>query len=248
VKRAQLIEAYKNNNISKQELGKLRRMELIDLLKSLESDTSLAEMYLHKNRNKLVPKRLAEKIGYGMQAVNISQSFRQLVNDTEAVLREMNVILADTDTFLHKQSISEFKKWLKERLARPNYMWPTNNRNQVYRRVLWAFYLDTDPLEITKPGTLMNDSSIRLMLAQLDVKITKKEVNTLNYSATSALEEMSDTMQSKAISKLTAENKTLKEKLTMAREDIRELEQKLKVYEARDEALGIGNIKGANIH
>jgi ABC-type phosphate transport system auxiliary subunit len=130
----------------------------------------------------------------------------------------------------------------------PAYQWPVNNKNKIYRRVLWAFYLDTDPVEITNIGAIMNDKDIQTILADLDVKVVRQEVKKLDYAATSALEEMSDTMQSKAISKLTAETKELKEKLTIVNEEVRALRNQLKVYEARDESLINADIKGGGIH
>tara|TARA_R110002050_G_scaffold289938_2_gene443166 strand:- start:4408 stop:4626 length:219 start_codon:yes stop_codon:yes gene_type:complete len=70
--RDELKEAYANEKISKQQLGQLRRMELNDLLDSLVSNPNLATPYINKNGNKLVLKKLAEKVGYDMEAVNIS--------------------------------------------------------------------------------------------------------------------------------------------------------------------------------
>ncbi|MBE1302033.1 MAG: hypothetical protein GJ680_19270 [Alteromonadaceae bacterium] len=244
----QLIEAYQQNTIGKQQLGQLRRMVLTDLLKSVVSNPALAKTFLKPNGNKLDRAKLAKEAGFGLKAVNISQSFKSLVEDTEAALKAEEIIHTDTDAMLRQKSMLDFKQWLEERIANPAYQWPVNNKNKIYRRVLWAFYLDTDPAEIMRPGAIMNEDDIKETLAELDVKVVRQEVQTLDYAAASALEEMSETMQSKAISKLTAETKELKEKLTNANEELRRLRHQLKVYEARDESLLHADIKGAGIH
>lgn len=246
--RDELKEAYANEKISKQQLGQLRRMELNDLLDSLVSNPNLATPYINKNGNKLVLKKLAEKVGYDMEAVNISQSFKELVEKAEASLVISSTISTDTNAVLRKQNIDELKGWLDLRINNANYQWPVNNRNKIYRRVLWAFYLDTPPSEIDKPGGIMNTKEIQNILSILDVKVVRGELKTLDYAAISALEEMSDTMQSKAISKLTAETKELREKLTMANEEVRNLRHKLKIYRARDDALLHEDIKGSSIY
>jgi hypothetical protein len=244
----QLVLAHQNNTIGKQQLGHLRRMVLTDLLKSLEANPALAQSFLKINGNKLDRAKLADKVGFGLKAVNISQSFKELIEETEASLKANEVIKTDSDAVLRQKSIDCLKEWLNERIMNPAYQWPVNNKNKIYRRVLWAFYLDTDPVEITNIGAIMNDKDIQTILADLDVKVVRQEVKKLDYAATSALEEMSDTMQSKAISKLTAETKELKEKLTIVNEEVRALRNQLKVYEARDESLINADIKGGGIH
>lgn len=243
-----LIAAYENDTIGKQQLGTLRRLLLTDLLDSIKSDPKLAKSFLSNNGNKLDRKKLANAVGYGLKTVNISQSFKDLVDETESSLKANDIISTKTDETIRQESVEDFKTWLNERIADHDFQWPVNNKNAVYRRVLWAFYLNADPSEITKAGSIMNDSDIRNALAEMDVRIVRGEVETADYAAASALEEMSDTMQSKAIGKLSAEVKELKEKLANANEEIRNLKLDLKVYETRDQSLLKGNIKGGSIH
>ncbi len=94
----------------------------------------------------------------------------------------------------------------------------------------------------------MNNLTIRSIIAQLDVKLANNELKTIDYSAVSAMEEMSNSMESKAINRLNQESKRLKEKLAVAHEEIRGLRAELDLYEERDKNLLSGNIKGSGIH
>lgn len=244
----ELIERYNNDTISRQQLGSLRRIILDELLQSFKEDAVLAKSFLTKNGNKLDRKKLAAGVGFGIKTVNISQSFKELITKAEETLKADQIIIEKSDEKIRQESLESFNVWLNEKIETPDFLWPVNNKNGVYRRILWSIFLDADPSEITKAGSIMNDSGIKKALAELDVKIVRGEVQTADYAPDSALEEMSDTMQSKAISRLAAETKVLKERLAHANEQIRGLRADLKVYEARDKSLLENNIKGGSIH
>lgn len=244
----ELIELFQTGKINKKQIGQLRRMTLMSILQRAEIDTEFAKSILTQKKNKLDRKKIAELIGFDTKAYNITQSFACEIKQAEKGLVKQKVIIDKTNTQIRSEALSKLLAWLQERINDEKYCWPVNDKNRIYRRVLWAYFLDVDPAEVRHTGALMNEADVQKTLSELDIKIAKGQLKTLDYSATAAIEEMSDTMQSRAISALTAENKELKEKLANAREEVRNLRLDLKVYQARDLALSEGNIKGAGIH
>ena len=66
------------------------------MLNSITLDAPQAKTFIHPNGNKLIIKQIATEVGYGLKAVNISQSFKDLINQTEEVLREQKLLTSDS--------------------------------------------------------------------------------------------------------------------------------------------------------
>ena len=126
-----------------------------------------------------------------------------------------------------------------------------NMKGTLFRRAIWAYFIDTPLDEVKFPGAPMSQKKVKELCAEIDVKMVNKELQTLDYSSASATDEMSNTMESKAISQLRKELKESKEKLVEEREVRLKLEQQVEQYEyKRKESLGAGRnaIKSASIH
>ncbi|MCP4587850.1 hypothetical protein [Pseudoalteromonas sp.] len=221
-----LKEKYVTDKVSKPELGAIRRHELSKLLGQIQSLTEDELIcWLDKKRTKLNIKKIASAIGYKTEAANIRQSFKSMIVDSEEFLRKKGVLSQSKDT--NKNNVAsqpEFMEFLNSRLSNKSYEWPVNNRNRLFHRVIWAFYLDQPIDEVSKaPQFFYTDNNVKKMLAKIDGLITNEEVKTLSYATEAALDEMHDNMTSAKISRLQNQIKTLQEKLISIQEENREL-------------------------
>lgn len=251
--KSQLIKKYDDEGLGKQELGRLRRILLEELLENIVNDLPNIKQWLDKRETKLDTSKLAKAIGYGTKPHNIRQSFKGLVKQYEDKLPK-GVIKssAQTNTQIRDENIIAFTKFLAERLEEPSYEWPRNLKGFLYRKGIWAYFLDIPPSEVKfLPAFFNNDSSVRDLLASIDVKIVKGEVETLSYEQDSAIDEMKGTMGDFAISSLRAKLKAKTEEVLMLREELesakRELAQhkqkeKMRLTGGRQEAFKSGSI------
>ena len=219
----QLIEKFEAGTINRQGKGVLRRKELVKL------------------------------VGYGIKADNIRQSFMDEVRGFQDNLRDKGHITVaeksrSQETDENTKALIDF---LHARLAEPDYKWPMHFKGTLYRRAMWAFFIDTPLSEVKYPGAPMSKKEVKELCAEIDVKMVNKELQTLDYSSASATDEMSDTMESKAISQLRKELKESKEKLVEEREVRLKLEQQVEEYKyKKKESLCAGRnaIKAESIH
>lgn len=91
--------------------------------------------------------------------------------------------------------------------------------------------------EVKFPGSAMSKPEVKELLAEIDVKIVNGKLKTLNYSNDSALDEMSDTMESKAISRIRKELKECRDALVEKREVRLSLEKEVAQYNQRQKGL-----------
>jgi hypothetical protein len=251
-----LVEKFKLGTISHFELGKLRKLSLIELLDDLITldANELKRLWLDKNASKLVTSKIAEAIGYDTKPHNVRQSFKKLVLKYEKVLKERGIIIKEklTNEEVGQDNAKDFLAFIDERLNDVDYQWPRNEKGGVYRRVLWALYLDIDPADVKgTPSFFSRHSDVARKLIDIDLLLVEDKIKWLDYKSESALEAMSDTMLSRALSKYRVELKQAREELVLLREQNAELEQKLKFYDARDEAMvrsGINSFKAGSAH
>ncbi|MDO6709677.1 hypothetical protein Q4567_02965 [Aliiglaciecola sp. 2_MG-2023] len=236
----ELIEQFNAKTISRQSLGVLRRMLIQEVFENFAGQPiEVIETILNKNKIKVDLKKLARKVGYNIKPHNIRQSFMNEVVKFQDSLRAKGHIAEDEKN--RTQESNENTKllidFIRLRLAEPNYEWPTNLRGTLYRRAFWAYFIDTPLTEVKYPGSVMAKSDVTELLAEVDVKIVNGELKTLNYSNDSALDEMSDTMESKAISRLRKELKECRDELVEAREVRLSLEKEVEQYKQRQKGL-----------
>ena len=241
-----LIQKFEQNKISKRDLGSLRRFTLTNLLNSLIAlSPEEAKLWLDSSHSKLSTSKLAEAIGYGTATDNIRQSFKALVSTYEDILRDKNIIQSTkmTNKEVSEANSKNFLLFIDSRLDDESYQWPMNNKGGLHRRIIWAYYLDTPPKEVKHHPTFFTRTKlVKDKLEEIDLKIVNGDLKTLDYSAISALEEMEDTMSSKAIANLKYELKKAKQEIVALREDNIKLECQLKEFELRDDALLSNNI------
>lgn len=235
-----LIKQFEANAINRQSLGVLRRMVIQEVFEKLiEQPIEVITIILNKNRTKVDLKKLAEKVGYKIKPHNIRQSFMDEVVKFQDKLRSKGHIAEDKKN--RTQESDENAKllidFIRLRLDEPNYEWPINLHGTLYRRAFWAYFIDAPLAEVKYSGSVMSKSGVRELLADIDVKIVNGELKTLDYSNDSALDEMSDTMESKAISRLRKELKECRDELVEAREIRLSLEKELEQYKQRQKGL-----------
>jgi hypothetical protein len=236
----QLVTLYKAGTISRQSLGVLRRAVIQETLESLSQQTSeVIGHVLNKQKSKVDLKKLSELVGYGIKPHNFRQSFMDEISKFQDDLR-VNDQIKNADKSQSQQSddnIAALIKFLNARLSEPDYKWPVNLKGMLFRRAIWAYFIDTPLEEIKYCGSVMSKSEVQKLLIEIDVKIAKGELQTLDYGTESALDEMSNTMESKAIARLRKELKECQEDLVVEREARLDLERKLAVHEIKQKRL-----------
>lgn len=252
----ELIKKYEGDCISKQELGTLRRALLTNILESIKNseNNSEIEVWLDKNRSKLCTRKLAQAVGYDCKPVNIRQSFKTLVTEYEKELRKIGSIEFEAKSNIkkHDDETVKFLAFIQERLDNPDYQWPKNIRGGLYRKAIWAFYLDVPLDEIDYVSSLLTrNKKVKDQLADIDVLIANDKVKTLDFASKSAIDEMSETYLSQALSSTRKKLKDKTEEVVFLRHEVSKLEQRITKYENRTEALQQGNIdafKKGSIH
>jgi len=230
----ELVEKFDNNSISKQELGKLRRMILEPILANISSCSDEdAAKYLDGKKSRLDKGKLAKLIGYKTEPVNLRQSFREEIRTLEEALEERGVIVnkAKSNQQVHDENITGFLKFIHDRLnmEKPAYYWPVNNKGRLYQKVIWAYYLNQDPVEIKSgPSFFSSDRDVKAVIAGIDTKLANDEIlKTIDYASESALEEMKDNMTSASISKYRQQIKKAYEALATEREEKRKMQEQV---------------------
>jgi hypothetical protein len=241
----QLIEQFNHQTIGKQALGQLRRIVLCEVLNDLASlPPDAAVKMLDKNRSKIDLAKLAVKVGYKTSATTIRQSFKKEVKQVEKGLREKKIIVSEEKSRSEQKddNVAGFLEFINARLNEPDYEWPMNLKGALYRRAIWAFYTDTPLDDVEYPAAILSrDKLIVPMLADIDVKIASNEVKTIDFSALSSIDEMKNTMESKAISQLRKELKTAKNKLVVEREARLSIKQELAELKSSNKRLLFGD-------
>ena len=254
--RQALIKKYNAGTINHHEIGKLRKTILVELLESIVKVDApqIRDKWLDKKASKLSTSKLAVAVGFGTKNHNIRQSYKLLVNEYEQKLKDIGVITTEklTNSEVSADNASNFIAFIDERLADSHYHWPRNDKGGVYRRMLWAMYLNIDPIEISQAPSFFNrNSDVADKLKEIDLLLIEDKVRHLDYKSESALDAMSETMQSRALSTMRAELKQVKEELVILREQNAKYEQQLMFYKAKEEARsssGIGAFKMGSAH
>ncbi len=223
-----LTKKYKADNIGKTELGQLRRIALEEKLEMITSlDAHHIIEWLDTKKSKIQPKKLALAVGYGTTSDTLRQTLKPIVKAAELKLTEAGHIKveAKSNIEISQENETGLLGFLNERMSEASYNWPVNNRNRLYQRVLWAFYLDMPVAEIKSAPTFFSrNQAIKRIISEIDIQIAKGERKTLNYEAESALEDMETTMTSAAISKLRQQVNEFKRKFSLANEKVKLLE------------------------
>ncbi|KGJ89613.1 hypothetical protein [Colwellia psychrerythraea] len=251
----ELLRKYELGVISKKDLGTLRRHKLISVLDDIiKSSPIQAIKWLDKKRSKISTAKLAESVGFDTQTDTIRQSFKALVSQYEDELRKNGIITTDKKTNIEvgEGNVKAFSTFLNNRLKDNSYYWPKNNKGGIYRRIIWAYFIDVSP-ELVKsaPSFFTRNIAIKTQLEEIDLMIVNDQIKTLDYSSASALDEMSDTMLSRALSNIRLELKNTKTELFLLREQNADFEQQLKEYESKEKALiakGINAFKAGSSH
>jgi hypothetical protein len=237
----QLIEKFEADKISKAQLGQLRRIVLEELLgKIKEMDYHEATEWLDTKRTKLLRPKLAEEVGYKTVVDTLRQTLKPIIMAAESYLKDNGIITgeAKSNTEIKDDNETGVIDFLNKRLGDKIYEWPTNNRNKVYHRVLWAFYIDTPVAEVNAAPTFFSRNKVvRDKMADIDVLIAQGKVKTLNYEKLSALDDMENNMTSAAISKLSQQLNQTKAKLAITEEKLKKCEIDNKYLILDNEAL-----------
>jgi len=240
----QLIEQFEAGTINRQSKGVLRRIVIKEIFEDLiEQPLEIIAKILNKKRTKVDLKELAKLVGYEIKDTNIRQSFMNEVRPFQDKLREKGHIkvVEKNRTQEKDENAKALIDFLHARLAEPDYKWPMHLRGNLYRRAIWAYFIDTPLDEVKYPGAPMSQKEVTELCALIDVKMVNKELQTIDYSSASATDEMSDTMESKVISRLRKELKESKEQLVEERETRLDLEKEIEQFKyKKKESLGAG--------
>lgn len=258
-----LIEKFNREEISKADLGKLRRICLKETLdKILQCNSDDIAGYLSLNKSKIDRAKLAKLMGYGTTTDSLRQTYKKEIEEVESVLKNRGVItgVVKTNSEVHSENVEGFGTFIQARLEmnKPAYFWPVNNNGRLFQRVIWAMYLD-QPIEKIKSGpNFFYDEPIRGLIADIDAKLACGELlKTLDYASESALDEMNDCMTSAALrtarqqikklqeqkAALRDENKKLEKENDKLEEDKVELENELNLYKQKGKSLSSLNKK-----
>ncbi|QBJ61640.1 hypothetical protein [Pseudoalteromonas sp. DL-6] len=250
----QLITQYKEGSISRQSLGMLRRIMIQETLESISQQTSeVIENILNKQKSKVDLKKLSGIVGYGIKPHNFRQSFMGEITKFQDYLR-LNGHIKNIPKSQPQQSednTNALISFINSRLSEPDYVWPVNMKGTLFRRAIWAYFIDTPLEDVKYYGSAMSKSEVQKLLIEIDIKIANGELKTLDYSTESALDEMSNTMESKAIAMLRRELKECQKNLVAEREARLDLEKKLAFYKQKQlRLLGKGKsaIKAGSIY
>ncbi|MBU2969233.1 hypothetical protein KO527_07735 [Pseudoalteromonas sp. C2R02] len=261
--KAQLISQYEAGTIGKQQLGQLRRMVLEPLIeKILSSSVQDACDWLDDKKSKLCTKKIAAAVGYDIKPVNVRQSFKPELVSCQKKLKKRGVIVTDSKTTkeIGDENARDFLEFMDLRLCNKSYRWPINNKGQLYRKAIWAYFLDLPVVDVKNtPEMLSRNEDVKNMLSSVDVKIVEGKVKTLDHSSEAALDEVLNNMTSRSISTLRQQLKEVREKVSFEREEKKrlaeeneELLKKVAFYEQKDKALisgsGVASLKKAGVH
>jgi hypothetical protein len=260
--KTQLNDLYEAGTIGKQQLGMLRRIELESLIENILSSEQAAAEWLDEKKSKICTNKLATAIGYGIKAVNIRQSFKPELVSCQEKLRQRGVIETDSKTTKETgdSNANEFLLFVRIRLDNTIYQWPINKKGNLYRKAIWAFFLDLPIAEIrTTPEMFSRNDDVKGILSFIDTKIAEGTLKTLDISAEAALDEVLDNMTSRSISTLRQQLKEVREQISFEREEKKRLaaenaglRKELAYYEQKDKALisgkGVASLKKAGVH
>jgi hypothetical protein len=258
----QLVNLYESGVISKQQLGQLRRITLESLIDKILSSDKEAGNWLDSKKSKLCTKKIAVGIGYGTEPVNIRQSFRLDLNICEKKLQQRGIIINESKTTkeIGDANVQGFLKFVNTRLESHIYQWPINKKGALYRKAIWAYFLDIPVVDVsTTPEMFSRNEEVKGVLLHIDKMIAEGTVKTLDHSAEAALDEVLDNMTSRSISTLRQQLKEVREKYSFEREEKKrlatenhELRNSLSFYEQKDRALlsgnGVDSLKKAGAH
>lgn len=253
----QLIQKYtdQDNHLGKRELGQLRRYILTELLETIIANNGQnAHYWLDKSKTKLDKAKLAKAVGYGAVSDSMRQTFVKVIGKSEKTLLELGIITGVAKTNIQKsnENLVSFTGFLHERLGEPSYHWPKNVKGFLYRKAIWAYFLDIPPDEVKyMPGFITSNDDLKELLSDIDVMISTGKVKNLPYDNQSASDEMDDTMKSRALSAMRNKLKDKTEEVVMLREELEELKEDLAEYDHREKALlkgGINAFKRGSTH
>ena len=227
--KSELIALYDASHISPQNLGKLRRMVLAEILGKIETlpDTEV-KSWLVRDGSRLDRAILATAIGFRCERHNINQSFTDLVEAADEKLRKRGFnIKPQTNKEIGIDNVTRFLTFLKERLLDTNYNWPVTDRKKLYHKRIWQFFLDT-PIELidAAPSWFYSREEVKQQFAYINVLIVEDKIKTLSYASECALDEMQDTMTSQQIVKLRQQLNEKKQELATEREERKSLDAK----------------------
>jgi hypothetical protein len=237
--KSELITKHKHESLSKQELGQLRRILLTELLDKIMLDVNNINEWLDKKKTKFDKSKLASAVGYETKPHNIRQSFSELVKGYETSLLEAKVLSGNsqTNSEIRKENLTAFTEFLNIRLNEPDYNWPRNAKGFLYRKGIWGYFLNIAPKEVTSiPSFFNDDEALEQLLSSIDVKIAKELVKSISYESQSAIDEMSETMTSFALSSLRQKLKAKSQEVVMLREDLKNVKLELQQYKYKEKS------------
>ncbi|MDC3189519.1 hypothetical protein NQU96_07190 [Pseudoalteromonas elyakovii] len=252
-----LLQKYTDNDnqLGKRELGQLRRILLTEVLDNIISNDCLnADKWLDKKKSRLDKNKLASAVGYGITPDNIRQSFVKQVKEAEEVLRVAGKITTKpkTNSQIHNENLEAFTSFLKERLDEDGYYWPKNAKGFLYRKAIWAYFLDIPPEEVKYlPSFINSDAELAEMLSNIDILISEDQVKSIDYKRESALDEMEDTMTNRALSAMRLKLKEKSEEVVLLREELKETKQELAELKQQQKSLlsqGLTAFKQGSAH
>jgi hypothetical protein len=260
----ELESLFKENKLSPQFIGLVRRLLLTDLLAKIEAlPPEKIQPWLKGERLDRV--KLAEAVGFGCIRDSINQSFKKLVADAD---ERLNLAPSLSNFHIGLDNVSRFVIFLTDRLSNGSYNWPITDRNKLYHKRLYMNFLDEKDkisLVTSAPSWFYSNDIIIQRLADIDALIAEGKLKTLSYASECALDEMSDSMTSQKVKNLSAQLNEKKIELANEREAhgksdklLRERESELEAvkvelsqYKQREKAIynqSKGSIKIAGAH
>ena len=159
----QLIEQFEAGTINRQSKGVLRRIVIKEIFEDLiEQPLEIIAKILNEKRTKVDLKELAKLVGYEIKDTNIRQSFMNEVRPFQDKLREKGHIkvVEKNRTQEKDDNAKALIDFLHTRLAEPDYKWPMHLRGNLYRRAIWAYFIDTPLDEVKYPGAPMSQKEV----------------------------------------------------------------------------------------
>jgi hypothetical protein len=218
--------------MDKRAIGKARAEKLDAVLSDLldQDDNALRNMMksdLFKKEGTFHLGRLAKLVGLDCEAATFRQNkaLREKVDEAHASILARKVlteakgeVTSRTKKAIGEQNEVNFLEWLVN-VGTVESPAPVSHAGRLYRKALWATYSGQELLDVEGVPTWFNSrAAVKDALNQLDVKVVRKSVVTIQMDADSIADDMECSMTSALIRKLRAEVKALKEKLAAERE------------------------------
>ena len=215
--------------ISNNELNACRvktfETEVMPMIKGLSAEEIRAKWMRGDGLNKA---KLAKAVGWGCK----TQTFRQggrlevLFKDLEKGLQDAKKLMPNggkqpkTTTQQTGMENEEALKTFIENKLQAKTPWPMDHNGTLYRKAVFAEMSGQQIDEVTRPPTWFSSrSDCKEALDDIDAKVIRDELPTVDMGAYSAMDQVTDDMTNPLIRKLQSEIKNLQQTLEAERRE-----------------------------